>query len=701
MTVQDRATANLDFVLDLRRSFEARDALFQAIDACVFLEQKVTIPTNFQSTAVETRSPYARHIANQITAALSINAPKIIFNPVKFGDDGEDEAAYRGRFFESSWRRQQREKRRRLHRLFMDSVVTKGIGWFKTFERKNRAWAKYNEYSKALLAELDKKVNAGTMDPDLRTRLWDAQTEEKKRASPYPIETTEVPPEHVYYQQGEDGFVRVAEVSAVPYFETLLKNNLALNERGEVVSFDDATALSFPMDKWGTVFKADPTQRTLEKIEYWDAERCMVILRGPGDIGINGQRGSGRVVKEWRHGYGDMDLGVLKGPYFHCPGIMTSSREPHKANLSVLFAFLHLFPLLNALLTMQSQAAFSFAYPAYKRTTPPTYNMPDSPWGLSADEIEGKRQKIVPGAIFPHDIATMDQPTTTVDLDKAITFVKSMIDLALPDSVQGVITGETVGYSLNQAVHLATLQWSPIIDNAQDCHADRVGWESRLIDEFIGERVYVWGAVPQPRRRQGEEVIYKDGWMSIGPKELDGVHNYEVLLTPVSINNDELQLRNLRQELDMRLMSPADAVRARGRNPVEVERAWMLYEIKQDPTIKQHMFQQVFQRLALADQEALRALPPDGQPGQTAPLDMSGMPPGAAAGVSQGLPTTGFVAPAGSVAPAAPAAPAAPPPAPGDQPMQMPVSNPGPPMGSPAGARGVPAGSEPLPGGGG
>jgi hypothetical protein len=343
----------------------------------------------------------------------------------------------------------------------------------------------------------------------------------------------------------------------------------------------------------------------------------------------------------------------------------------------VLFAYLHLFPLLNALLTMQSQAAFSFAYPAYRRTTPPTYNMPESPWGLAADEIEANRQKIVPGAIFPHDIVAMDQPHTTVDIDKAITFVKSMIDLALPDSVQGIITGETVGYSLNQAVHLATLQWSPIIDNAQDCLADRVGWESQLIDQFIGERVYVWGSVPQVRNRQGREITYKDGWMGIGPKELDGVHNYEVILEPVSVNNDELQLRNLRQELDMRLMSPADAIRARGRNPVEVERAWLIHELKQDPTIRQNLFQRVFQQLALVDQEAMRALPPDGQPGQTAPVDMSGMPPGAAAGISQGLPTTGFVPPAGSVAPAAPTAPGSSPPAPGDQPMQMPASAPG------------------------
>jgi hypothetical protein len=702
-TQHDRANANLDFVSDLRRDFGKRDALYGLIDQCIFLEQKVVIPENFQATAVEARSPYPRHIANQITAALSINAPRVTFNPIKDGDTGEDEAAFRARFFEASWKRQRREKRRNIYRRFMDSVVTKGDGWLKCYERKNRAWAKYTEYSQKLLKELDAAVERGDMDAHARTQLWDSQTEKFKRTQPYPIETTEIPPEHVYYQRGEDGFTRVVEVSAVPYYETLLKYGATLNEKGKViqgkqdgegniVAFDDATGPALPPSQWGGVWGRNyDGRRTLEKVEIWDNQRAMIVLRGPGDIGKNLSRGGGMVVKEWKHGYGNKELGTLDGPYFFCPGIETSSNEPHKAQLSVLFAYLHLFPLLNALLTMQSQAAFSTAFPAYKRTTPPTYNMPNAPFGLAADEIEQRRQKIVPGAIFPHDIGPMDQPHTSIDLDKAIQFVKAMIDLALPDSVQGVITGETVGYALNQAVHLASLQWSPIVDNAQICLGDRVSWESRLIDEFIGEMVYVWGNIPQPRRRPGQTITYKGGWMGIGPAQLGGVHNYDVLLEPVSINNDQLELRIIRDELDMRLMAPDEAVRRRGRNPVEVERAWLLYELKQDPEIRNNLKQRVFAGLNTIEQASMQELPPGTEPGGVAPVEMSGLPPGAQPGVSQGLPTTGFVPPAGSVAPAAPAAPPGP---------QLPPGQPGVPQGAPAGVRNAPPNAEPIPGGG-
>jgi hypothetical protein len=178
--------------------------------------------------------------------------------------------------------------------------------------------------------------------------------------------------------------------------------------------------------------------------------------------------------------------------------------------------------------------------------------------------------------------------------------------------------------------------------------------------------------------------------MGIGPKELKGAHNYEIVLEPVSINNEQLLLRNLRDKLDMRLITPADAIRAVGGNPVEVERGWLLHELKQDQEIRKNLKQRIFQELGTIEQEAMRALPPEGQPGGEPPLDTSALPAGAQPGVSQGLPTTGFVPPAGAT-PAAPPAEAPP----------MSLSRPpGTVSGEPGPLRGVPQQHQPIPGGG-
>lgn len=701
----DNAVASmvLDYCRDLQSDFQLRDELFMRVDQALYLEQEVQIPENYKNSAVQVRSPLPPHIANSITSALSINVPTVSFNAIEFGDIGEEAATYRARFFQASWRRQQREKRRQIYRMFMHSVVTKGIGILKTFERKNRAWAKYSDYSKGLLDELDKAETEGRIDGHGRSQIFDAQTEQFKRGLPYPIETTEVPPETFYYQQGEDGLVRVAEIKQVPYYETLLRYGASLSPNGKVIKLDDIGSRPLPNTEWHNTFQPSPgttLRKSLTMIEHWDWKYCTVVLRGPGDYSSagSGLTGSGLMVKRWEHGYGDDALQVLNGPYFIAPGIVTSSREPHKAQLGVLFAYLHLFPLLNSLLTMQSQAAFSFSYPAYRRTTPPAFGIPDSPFGTDALELQGNREKIVPGAIFPHDIAPMDQPRTSVDLDKAISFTRSLIDMALPDSVQGVVTGETAGYTLNQAAHLASLQWTPIVDNVENCLSERTGWESWLIENRIGEPVYVWGSYPQPRRRPGQPVTFKDGWMGIGPKELKGVHLYEVKIDPSNVNNEALKLRNIEMKLNLRLISPDMAIREAGYDPIEVERKWLLHELKQDPEIRNNLKQRVFQGLATIDQQKMQDVPPGGQP--TAPAQLQ---PNVPQGVAPGVTPEGF-------APPFPAAPTqtrvnesmpAPPGGlgPNAQPQGPPMA-PGTLPGQPGGVRGVPPQHVPLPGGG-
>jgi hypothetical protein len=241
------------------------------------------------------------------------------------------------------------------------------------------------------------------------------------------------------------------------------------------------------------------------------------------------------------------------------------------------------------------------------------------------------------------------------------------------------------------------MKWSPIVDNVQDCLSDRVGWESRLIDEFIGETVYVRGQVPQPRRKAGPRT-FKEGWLGLGPRELKGIHQYEVTLEPAGVNNESLKLRAIRDKLDMRLISPADAIKEIGGNPVEVENAWLLHEIKQDPEVRKILKQRIFMGLGTMDQQAMQALPPEAAPGGEPPLPLSEMQVNVPQGIAPGVSPEAFVPPFGTQPGQPP-----PPPAPGGgappPPMSMPRPS-GTPTGAPGGVRGAPANHAPIPGGG-
>lgn len=581
---------------ELQQEFRDRDRLYEDIEKVIFLENAVTIPKNYKKSTIEVRSPIANHITNSITAALSINHPKVHFDPIGIGDSYDENATLRERFFDNSWQRQEEEANRRLFRLWMHALVTKGEAVMKTVERTKRAWSGYSKYSKDIKAEYD-TLNIPQSEKD---RAYDVRTEEYKRGAPYPIASTDVPPETFYYTKNEDGFTSCIESKQIPYYDALCRYDQALNTKGEIVP----AAMGLPRNEWHTLMGKTTM---LQMVEYWDWERCIYILQGPADIAKkgSGKIGSGAIVKTLKHRYGDRQLKVLRGPYFHALGITTSSREIYKQGLGVLFAYLRLFPLLDSLLTIQSQAAFMYGFPAFKRTTPQAFNVSDaqSPYGTDASEATQNREPLTPGAIIPYDIAPVEMPRGGIDLDKTIAMVRGMLELALPSAAQGLTGGGDSGYLLNQAAHLAQLAWQPIVDNAEFAQAQRTGFESYLIENCIRERVYVYGRHPGLTAGSGNR---KDkGWLGVGPKDLNGIHRYTVKIEAATPSNKTLRIRDHQAMLGLHLETEDQAITDMGNNPIEVKRAWMLKKIIDSPEVQKQLMQRVFRGLATIDQQAM------------------------------------------------------------------------------------------------
>ena len=674
-----------DIVQQLRDDFRERDALYAQYDTVLFQENEVQIPDNYRKTALEVKSPMAPHIANTITAALSTNPPNVQFDPVSFGDTAQINSTLREKFFEASWRRQEEEAQRPLFRPFMHSLVTKGEGVLKTVERTKKAWAKYDRDQATLRRILEDDEDLSSEEKE---RLFHSQTEEWKRNLPYPIATTDVPPDTFYYVKNEDGMTFACEVKTVPFYETLERFNASVDARGRIVAPSDERATGLPRHEWATAFGSTSPGRSqwsgrgrvkpLTMVEAWDANEVTYILYGPGQITRGGKRlGRGTMVRRIKHRYGDRVTGALRGPYFQALGITTHSRLPEHAGLSVLYGFLELFPLLDSLLTIQSNAAFLYGFPAFKETAPqgPTLQ---GPFGNDGAEGGSDKTRIEPGTLYPRDIAPVDMPRSGMDLERTIQWVRQMIEMALPNVVQGLASGEQSGWAITQSAQLARLSWQPIVDNAQFALSRRTGFESWLIQHRIREDVSVWGEVPANFPVSGS----RQGWLKVGPEELRGIHRYRVRLQPDTPADRIQQIRTHKELLGLRLESWNEAVTELGGNPDEVEAAWLLYDLKQDPVIKAELKKRTFQELGLMDEEALRGanaearaaqpaapggpprppgpLPPPqmgggsapgGQPGQ-----QPGMPPNAVA-ITPGLP--------GGGAPMVPPAPGRPTPMPG------------------------------------
>jgi len=234
---------------------------------------------------------------------------------------------------------------------------------------------------------------------------------------------------------------------------------------------------------------------------------------------------------------------------------------------------------------------------------------------------------------------------------------------------------------LNQAAYLARLSWDPIVANAAIALGDRTGFESWLIENRIAEKVYSWGEESsKPGSKRGGGMV-KGTWLGIGPDDLDGVHRYDVTLKPSTPSNEIIEIRAIGEKMQLKLISYEDAVEESGNNPSEVEKSWLLHDLKQSPEVQQQLKDTVFQKLGTI--QAARM----GGAGAPSLQEMAGGPPGRAVAPPTGVPGTPGMPPGAPVGgmPANPVAtpgaglPFAPPP-PGPSPMMPPGGVPGAPV---------------------
>ena len=358
----------LDLANELRTRFRLRNQLYALIDATIFQDTYVEIPEAYRKTALEMRSPLAIDIVDTTVSALCANAPTTQYHPTAFGDAAQQNATLREHFFDASWHRQEQDSRRPLLRSFMWSTVAKGEGVLKTISRANSAWREYSSQVKAMEEEIAAEEQ---YDADAQRRLFDRQTEELKLLAPYPIASTDVPPETHYYNQNENGFTANVEIKTMPYLEALARFGTGLDRDGNVLSpVDwqnlDPRAMALARSEWPRIVQQ---HRQITVIEAWDYKQCAIVLLGPGQMAsASSAFQNGTLVRTIKHGYGDPVLKTLRGPYFLAHGLTTGSRLPERAGVSVLYGYLMLFPLIDSLLTMQGNSAYMTGFATFKQT---------------------------------------------------------------------------------------------------------------------------------------------------------------------------------------------------------------------------------------------------------------------------------------------------------------------------------------------
>jgi hypothetical protein len=193
-----------------------------------------------------------------------------------------------------------------------------------------------------------------------------------------------------------------------------------------------------------------------------------------------------------------------------------------------------------------------------------------------------------------------------------------MAMMAQPEVIRGGAGGAQSGYQLNQQAFLARLKWDPIVGNVSQCMADRTGFESWLIERRIGETVYAFAEEKPPSSKGRYQGQSRAGWIGIGPDDLNGVHRYQVRMDVSTPSDDVVLVRGIGEKMQLKLCTYEDAVREAGGNPDEVERSWLLQNMKQSGPVQQKLMELTFQKLGTILQSQMQS------PGGPSPQEMAG-----------------------------------------------------------------------------
>jgi hypothetical protein len=110
-TADRRVAATLELVDTLKAEFQARDGLYERIDAAIFGTHDARVPKGYKGIGKPRHNPLAVYFTNTITAALTVDPWAVQFPISGTTESQQTNATLREHFFDASWSARRRRPR--------------------------------------------------------------------------------------------------------------------------------------------------------------------------------------------------------------------------------------------------------------------------------------------------------------------------------------------------------------------------------------------------------------------------------------------------------------------------------------------------------------------------------------------------------------------------------------------------------------
>jgi hypothetical protein len=629
---------DLNYILDLRSELKT---LYAEQDEQIIrsrqvreLKQGVPLDADHRLVDIEVRDPTATDEAQRVSATLCVNPPTVTVIPSRPGDKAQKNATLREKWSEEVLKvAGTRMPGLDTFEMATDAAVADGGAWTKVLFSRDLWDARYS----LRLADFldDPEANAGTgVTRDLLQR--------EEGEIPDEAEDEDLEPEHQFVRRVEEakktagppfywqpcdslgiypvykgiGLGEMLEEQERPRLATFRQYGLKADKDGNIVP--DELGQGGGPDQSGT---SESAQTKVNYLEHWTPVWCSVVVAGSNGEG----KQSGRIVKQWRHNYGEV-------PYYPAFGLMMNHWRNRKVGWGVFEAKRWLVEYRSYLWTLHAQIAARDALPPIaEEQTNPAQQVIGGSQTPNKSEAWDLRQiiKLDPGK----KLVPINFPQVQQALKEQIALVNEAIERLETPRVQGNIGSglEGAGFAINQVLSEARIRHNPIAKSIETMIVKVIKLIWKIVRTKVKEKVWVY--------RESDDA----GWLAAGPDDLTDTVSVKVRLDPERPSAKLIEARYWHERLDKGTAHFDQAVEAMGDNPDEIRLGKALDRMRQQPWYLKLQDQYVLDEAGMGD--LLEEAQQIAQSGM-----IPGMPPGVQAtpamamGGNSGVPDMGALA---------------------------------------------------------
>jgi hypothetical protein len=481
--------AQIEYVRELKdhltERFAKQKAQIEHTRALRALLHEVKIPDAYKTTTEVVKTPLLADMVQRTTATLTVNEATYHATPLGSSDQAQDISSLKEKWLPAAYRRMEQEERRRTFRMLMSAAIGDGMAVSQLLW-KPQAWSPWPRRK-----------------ADEEGEQYTKRTAEHTIKRPFPFALRDLDPLSYYYFDRDSGGREVLIVKRLPLGPTA-KALRVYRQDGRWIEGQPGKEIP----------PTESTSKDVEVWEHWDEGEVTYALDGE----------QAKVMKNpWP-----------EPPFVDFAGLSSHERVPERSFLPVTFAFEHLIPFLDRLLTMKSNWMYMAAFPQpvlhltlshmqqLVSTLPPEQARANTPM------VElGKLLTLYEG----EDFSYASLPPVGDDLNQLLQWTMQMIDAAgMSPIMRGISPGaDATGYLANQMMTAARLAYDPITDNSQFAKAKEAWLVLWGTDHLCkGQPVPVWGEHPKKGRND---------WLMLGSKEIDGHYDIECKIEPLLPSN--------------------------------------------------------------------------------------------------------------------------------------------------------------------